>query len=365
MKILFYAYTPGPAGCLELISKALAAAGHIATQAPRGAPISEIHLTDARVSDAIVIGGPDSMYIESHLELAKAASRHNVPLIVIEDVPGTSMRPQFRPFAEKVVCVLIANPSMEAEVRAFGYSDVRYIGPPPHWGKTRDDIHKADKQKVRAAYRKRLANGQLYPLAEGDIVIGYSGIKQHAINRTILEGLVAAGADGSSHRFLRFRPHPAEPKDAVAIHERNKFLEVLPAIVVVEEGVKLSPAEEIVGADIPIFAVGATDSIVCSYPDVGIAAGYFYDADCTEYMIKQLGIEGGRWAPADLGGVKLINGPEEFSEALQFLLSTEGKRALRETQLKNFPAPPTWDTADFYASAVVDVVASRLGKAAE
>ena len=381
MKFYLHAYTPGPGGMLEHITRALRDLGHDAAQLPKNTVLSPEQIDSITGCDLLVLGGPDSDppggdYIRSQLRLIEKAISLGIKIVVIEDVPGSSGRPKIKSYAPDIECVLrsAGGEQSGADVHDFGYSYSTYIGPPPHWKATRDASMAASREDVRVRLRKSGISGD-EPIAANDVVIFFSGIKHPPLINRILRGLVDAGRQvAGSHFVLYFREHPAEkPKEpsesasrkdreqykySLAIYndtieKRHEIMKGAPWVVYDPTG-KITQAEAIKASDLFIATSGATDSLVVAHEDVGIVAGYYTDADVRKNLIDS-GIKDGYWPPAELGGVYKF-GPNNFEEAIRLLLSEEGKEAVRAKQRQNFPAPTTWDTAPKIATFLESLV---------
>lgn len=335
MKIGFYAITVGPAAMLKLIADAAVARGHEVVIGERLKPVPDNQLPEFQQCDVVLIG-TSSLGIEEELKLVQTLPP-TTKIVVVEDVPGSSLRPRAKEILDRVSMVIVAMPQWVKTAEEFGYARACYLGPPAHWKTSYDAMTRG--RNRRAEFRKRCP-GLEHPLAPDDVVFFYGGIKEHLLNNRILRVIAEAGQVLLGDRFvLCFKNHPGEPNDLVAFAERTAILE---GHWVLAAWNGLTLPEIVKSVDVPIFTSGATDSIVAAY--ARLPALYYTDELVREYRVS-IGSPEGRWFVADLGGVMTINGPSMAEAAIRRFLSPEGKQYLRKKQETNFPLPESWDSA--------------------
>ncbi len=351
MRFLLFAFTPGPDAMLKLIAAALNAILHKAVVLKTGAPIENDAVDRVDECDALVLGGPDSAYPEHQRRLVERALSLGKPIIILEDIPGSSRRPWFKEYAPRVRQVLLAMPGEQWKQQSsdHGYPEVLHVALPPHWGVAYEAMTSGmSKEALRRSFQKYRGNVSM-PLAAEDRVVFFNGIKNHPINTTIIRLMREAGERVLEDRFVMgFRPHPREPEDGAAVALREKLLQ---GVWLLETGEATQP-QIIKSVDIPVFTGGATDSIVAAY--ARLIPAHYVDGTVVEYMEHEGGHKDGKWFVAELGGVYPIRSQEQFEPALRVLLSPEGQEELHRTQEANFPPPfPSSETARAIAKHLV------------
>ena len=343
MKFGGLAFDLGPSQVLEKIGAVLSTWGHNFFLPPPQKDISAEDAEKLSVCDMIVTGlsALNPMRELRVLEILKA------PVIIIEDVPRASMVPGAKAFASRVRAVIAAHGDLVGEIEAFGYKNVIYVGPPPHWGDLYKKIISLSKADARKKFTKVLA-GSVEKLGSEQIVF-ISGIKDLVINNTMIQPTVRFGKDG----VLGFKGHPAEITEYKTsgrldaykggIKEREAALSGVWTL----EGDNPPLYQWIAAADQTIFTGAPNEGIVAAY--ARLACHYYFDSNVEAYLKKA-----GRypWFPVERGGNHLINGPEEIPAAIRFLATKEGRTELRSKQEKAFPLPVTWNTAPIFAGAI-------------
>jgi hypothetical protein len=280
----------------------------------------------------------------------------NVPVVVVEDVPGASLRPKAEGFFKKrSATALVALSQWRKFALDFGYDRVEYLGPPPHWGPSYRIM--TEGEDLRSQFRKR-DRGITAPLGSEDEVIFFGGIKDSSIVNRVLRLMREAGIGDSDEPILGFKDHPGEepkrPGENASKKEKDVFGtryekyidakeerdQILSGAAMFDSG-KATLPQIIRGVDLTIFTGGSTDSIIAAYARLPIA--YFTDEEVVADYNLQVG-RPGSWFVAELGGAYVFR-PDNFVGGIQVLRTHEGRAALREMQKQNFPLPGDWDTA--------------------
>lgn len=378
MHIGLFAYDVGPGAMLRMIAETAKKRGHTVTIAPPQRPAASenggeytLLVPELASCDVLIIGGPASYQPEEEARLLK--SLPDKPFFVVEDMPGTSLRPKFpHELVERSAGVFLAMPQWARQVEEAGYSQVEYIGPPPHWGSLfetitgpsiRDQLYKTMLTEDGGTHSE--------PVWSDDKILFFCGTKDSIVNNEVLARLCAAGKNllRREQFVLGFKPHPGErPKEpaqnasheewdvywqrqSAYVHACDDRQKILSGAVwhldfrTVRVRNDLLLATLIKSVDVPVVTGGTTNSIAAAY--ARIAVGYYDAGSVVEYNQKHGMSDGRLFFVAELGGVLVLDGREQgrFEEGIQSLLSEEGRAKLRETQEKNFPLPETWDTA--------------------
>ncbi len=318
MKIGLFAHDVGPHNMLKLVAEAAKVAGHevLLVPAQKVGAASEA-LQQLNLCDVLAFT-PSAFQTHEEVRIIKTTSVRRT--VLIEDVPSAAIRPGMQTSVRQVWSVLAAMPQYVREARRFGYTNVQFVGVPPHWEKS---------------YREMMA-----PTAAdlgGQKIVFFNGIKDPFLCNKILASLIIFQTDRPDIK-IAFRPHPAEEKNEVAARERalitprGSFFDVT----------GYSPAELVNTAEFSVFTGGATDSIVAAFAR---KRGVFYNtAEVRERNLKQ-GILDGEWFVPLLGGLFEAREDEAFIRCCHFVLHEKGKDQLRYWQEESFPLPTTWDTA--------------------
>lgn len=349
MNIGLYAFDKGPSNVLKLIEDAARSRGHETVMFPplmQGVAASRA----AEMFDCnVLVIGFSSFQTQEETGLIEAVlqQKPEIPVVVPEDVPGSSLRPKAKSFAPRVTAVLtpIDNEAIKEGIYRFGYKRVECLGPAPHWGPSYKQMISAG--NVREKLRKRFPSDAFtMEFEEGDKIILVQGQKDPLVNNTILSVVRTAGLGllGEKHLVLGFRKHPGEKPETPeeeeiferAFVKRTKLLERVWML----EGECTLP-EAIASADITIFHGGPNESIVGAYARQPIA--YYYDAGVRRYLINN-GF-GDTWFVPEVGGAFKIDEPNDVEGCIRTLLTSEGREELRTVQEEHFPLPETWDTA--------------------
>jgi len=139
MKVGLYAFDKGPSNVLKLVDEAARSKGHETVTFPpltQGVAASRAE----EMFDCNVLAlGFSSFQTQEELMLAGTVLQYKpeTPIVVIEDVPYSSLRPKAKPFAHRVAVVLtpLNNEAIKQRINRFGYERVEYVGPAPHWGR--------------------------------------------------------------------------------------------------------------------------------------------------------------------------------------------------------------------------------------
>lgn len=321
MKIGLFAHDVGPHNMLKLVAEAAKAAGHDVLLVPAQAPGAAIGASEDLFKCDILACGISSFHPEEEtIPLASLKSfRSNLPVVVLEDVPGASKR-DVHGIQHLITSVAVAMPQYVEEALCWGYRRAEFVGVPPHWGR---------------AYQEMIAPVPLN--LGGRKIIFFGGIKDPWICNKILASLVSF-QKWRSDIEIAFRPHPAEEKNEVATRERAF---IVPRGFFFDVS-RFSPAELINVAEFSVFTGGATDSIVATFAR---KPGIFWNtAEVRERNMKQ-GISDGEWFVPRLKGLLDARDEDTFEFLCDVIVGQEGKILLRSEQEKNFPLPETWDTA--------------------
>ncbi|OGF83305.1 hypothetical protein A3B18_01500 [Candidatus Giovannonibacteria bacterium RIFCSPLOWO2_01_FULL_46_13] len=357
MNIGFYAYTVGPAGMLKLIAKAAEAKGHnvvLLKENTQGIVAAE----KEKLADCDVVAmGWSSAGIEEELELAEYLTTHGIPIVIVEDVPGSCLRPKAQEFTRrmKLPCVL-AMPVGGEDALDFGFGSVEYVGPPPHWGVSYNDMM----VNHRSEFKKRIGS-EIVELSPEDKIIYVPGTKDPRLVNTLLKNVLATGrAILGSNLVLGFRGHPGEKPDPKKKGDQEKYEQLWAERKQLLEGVSMlesgdaNNAQLVRAADIPVFPGGGpTESIVAAY--ARMSAIYYHDEEVAKGL-RALGMLDGKWFVAERGGVYKASGPEDVGVGIRYLLTEEGRKIQREKQEDNFPLPVTWNTAPIFAGVIEALV---------
>lgn len=367
MKIGLYAYDVGPSKNLAKVRDVAENAGHTVVWAPTQATLSTEQLAEFASCDIVATGLCSISSVLPDAERLLLDYVHKTtPFVVIEDVPGTSLRPLMKGYTHKVASVFVARKEDISETKAFGYDDVRYIGPPPHWKDTWDALAMSS---VRADFRKVDRAGTFAPIVSDDVIIFFNGTKEsQAVNNTLAAIANAVHALLGDRFVIGFKPHPGEepkPGRADFAEAHARYRELMKEREVILNGAWVADFGEhkndvyslLRSVDIPVFSGGATDSIIMAYRNM--PAIYYTDDSNIAGMKDQIAGSAGKWFVAELGGMLKAEGAAELREAIATLLSPEGRDAFRKQQAAAFPAPDDWDTAPKIVAELESIVNAR------
>ncbi len=351
MKIGFYAFDVRPANAFAMIAEIAKNIGHNVVVVPPQQEGVTLNYFEELASCDVVCGavssfrtiGETSFGVFDEINLIHALSRleKKVSYVIIEDVPGSSLKPAVQQVSKKVVAVVTARESWISRIESaegFFYPQVRYLGPPVHW---KESYMQMMGHSIRGNLFKKGEIGCMdVLLREDDKVIFYGGGKTPRIDNQVLYAMVSAGKSIFGERFvLAFKRHPGERdvNDPEAFEERD---EILQGVCEVDIG-RFSIPQLIGASDITVFAGGNTDSITAAYARMPCV---YYYTDEVVGSLRNHGVSRGRWFVAEEGGVLKSESLREFKQCLVALSSSLGREKLQKTQEENFPLPEDWDT---------------------
>lgn len=347
-KLGFYAYDVGPSRVLEGIQDIAKEMGHETVMLPPQVQnVARDRIEELRACSLVLLG-LSTHETDQEIALADTLMKDGIPVVVIEDTLGTSLRPAARSIAPTVTADIVALPAGIETAHSFGYKKELYLGPPSHWGEDYKKI--LDAESLRPTLRKvRPGNGESVPIGEDDILINIEGGKGRPlqINKVLRSIRDAAFALFGDRVVLSFGKHPGERAEkneeqelyARAYEDRERALS--------EKGLwtidsKLSNAQRVGVADLTVFSGGGpTQSITGAYARKTTA---YWMQDAPGIMKDQIGGTSS-WFVADLGGTYPLMSadPERLQKDLQILFSAEGQAALHAKQVEQFPLPEQWD----------------------
>lgn len=350
MKIGLYGFDVISEKVLKIIADAAVKKGHDTVMFPSQEPgIAAKRKEEMRDCDVVAMKLA-SFQTEEELVLADYLLSHTVPIVVVEDVPGSSLRPKAKEFASHAAAVLVTHPAYIKKALAFGYCHAYYIGPSPQWGAGYREMLEATEKRSSLLNTLHSVRGDVSEsISEKDDVILYvPGSKHHGPDTEILRCVRDAGVKifGDDRLVLGFAEHPGEKKQMEKDHVNSalvyaKRADILKGVRTLDRGT-LSNAQMVALAHLTVFSGGPNESWIGAYARSCIA--YFYNDD-VRALLRGQGEEGGSWPVAELGGAYIINGPEEMESAIKHLFTEAGRNELRVAQEKAFPLPETWNTA--------------------
>ena len=353
MKMGFYSATVGPGGMLKTVAGAASKRGHETVVFEPNKTGVAASRKEEMANCSVVAMGFSSQLCDEEMVLAEYLLGKKIPIVEIEDVPGSSARPLAKEVAPRVARCYVAMPGWIENAREFGFRVPSYVGPPPHWG---DSYVQMDAgESMREGFMERVDQITLANLSRYHRIIYVPGTKNPQQVNKFLAAIVDAGSRVLHEDFvLGFRAHPGEdPKkgdEAIAAYRQaiEERKEILNGISLLESGSATS-ANLVGAADITFFPGGGpTESIVAAYQRKN--AIYYWDAD-VEKALKGLGVPDGKWFPAEMGGVLKVTTPEELCAGISSLLTRDGQAALRASQEKNFEITSNfnWNTGPLLA----------------
>lgn len=349
-KIGFYAYDVGPGNMLKLIAEAAAKMGHeVVVLPPQVRGVSAERGKEMADCNVVLIG-LSSFQTQEEIALLDQLLPLGIPVVVIEDVPGTCLRPMAKDYAPKISCAIVSMPFAETDARSFGYKNVVYLGPPHHWGKAFKDIELT--LAIRDSIRGRLTAidgelGVVRPIIYSDAIIYCPGGKNAVFVNKILRLVIEAGKKALGDRLVfAFRGHPGEKAEKEADKQLFQQMfaerEIMLKEVTHLQNADFNNAQLIAASDLTIYTGGMTDSINSAY--ARLASIQWYD-DETRASLQKQGILSGKWFVGELDGARQVTSPGEMTDAIKTLLTPQGQEELHRHQEQNFPLPVTWDTA--------------------
>ncbi|TSC63097.1 MAG: hypothetical protein G01um101448_1000 [Parcubacteria group bacterium Gr01-1014_48] len=294
----------------------------------------------------MVVGGPASYDTEEETDILWHLS-FTVPIIVLEDTPGSSGRPKFEKFRQCTTAVILAMEQWREQVAALGYVRSEYFGLPQHWKATYDALTtSSDMQQEFRKSRKMSALLLDRPVCPDDMIVSFGCVKHAGLNNLVISHMQVAFLLAQGRIVLAIKTRGDEKIGEAELEQRNAMLQSTNGAWLLDFG-SASLTEILRASKIAVFTGGATDSI--AYALARKPAIY-----CTSKLVRELNMlqgvpDGGEWFVAKLGGnlvVDLDAGPFGFVQAVSALLTDEGCEDLRAQQEATFPAPPAvWDTA--------------------
>lgn len=316
-------------------------------------------IAEFRTCDVVVVQ-IGSLQPEQEIRLIEALD--GIPIILVEDVPGVALRPKAKHIAGQIAAVFTAMPldnlGWQKHYDDFGYGGrTHYIGPPPHWGPSYELMLGS---KLRLNLVKVRDGGIETDLDTDDVLVFMGGNKTPAYNNAALRSLKAGTLKAVGDRaVICFKEHPGErprnPGENAPDADRAKYVamkatydamleerhQLLQDVWVCKPGMASMP-ELIRVADVSILTGGQTDSIPAVYARLVSVTLMTPDMVTT---LQELGLPNGEWPTSKVGASHEIKGPLQIADAISYVLSPEGKAALRTAQEEHFPIPTTWNTA--------------------
>lgn len=312
--------------------------------------------------DLVVVGGPASLETEQETEILEYVPT-TVPIIVLEDIPGSSGRPKFEKFRSRTTAVILAMEQWREQVTALGYIRSEYFGLPQHWkaiydalvapldGTERQDF---SRKKETPAFELNLS------LRSDHAIISFGCVKNAECNNLVISHMQVASLLSRDRIILAIKTRGDEKLSDADRQVRNTLLQSVDGAWLLDFG-SASLTEILRASSIAVFTGGATDSI--AYALARKPAIY-----CTSKLVRELNMaqgvpDGGEWFVSKLGGnlvVDLDAGPFGFVQAVSSLLTNEGRDDLCTQQEAAFSAPPAvWDTASKIAEFLQKVVSEK------
>lgn len=362
MKIGFYAYDVGPAQALEEIADFAKRSGHETVVLPPQIRDVSAEQAENMYGCDVALIGLSSFQTQEELILALLLARKKIPVVIIEDTPGAACREKAKSqefdLPKITAAVIVAHDSSIKTAEDFGYKNVHYLGPPPHWGVSFKKLMAAKASGIRRKLKKQ-HGAKLLKIAPADKIIFVPGTKDPALDTVVLTVVTeeAKKIIPPGNFVLGFKKHPGEKPESP--EEKPLFTrshETRSNILKDEWTVDIknySLSELLPAADILISYTAATESIVAAYARLNVA--YFYN-EKVRYYLRRLGIKSGEWFVAELGGAYKIEDTEHIAGAIKALISPAGQKALRKEQEKHFPLPKTWNTAPKYLEFLKNII---------
>ena len=355
MKIVCSAFDVGPRNCLDIIVEEANRRGHEAVLLPREKDVALTHSNQIQTADTVIIGGPASFETKVDTAVMETAEKAGVGVVVVEDSPGSSLRPGAKSVLFCLPNLILAHPADKYRVAAeqFGYFEPQYFGLPTHWRKDCEEIRAAAAMNI-CRHGNVLRGGDSFRyLGADDDTIGFIGTKDPAANNKILKLIIEAVGDRYT---VVFGQHPGEkaegPEDERLFAERAESLRLVDHV----DTNGLNGAQVVALSDISVYAGGSTLSIAGAMlrrPQI-----YWEDDEVMDRLRVQ-GIADGHWFVAELGGALKVTGhAAALREAIEALMpGRSGLHKLWASQLENFPMPLEWDTE----VKVVDFLEQNFG----
>ncbi len=343
MKVGFVAYDMGPSKYTKIVADEMVKRHEIVFVPPQKKDLIEEYGAQLALCDLIVLGGPASFDTEIETGLLDALPA-DIPLVILEDVPGSCLRPKFKKYASRAEVVIVGMEQSARGALQFGYQTTEYLGFPQHWKSGYDALVSADKVTARARFNKsrRIVVGGTV-LESSDKIFSYGCVKHAGINNLILAYMMIVADDAT---VLAFKTRSDEKLNDRESGFRESLLRLQKESWFLDLG-NATLTEVLCASDIAIFSGGATDSISCA---LARRPAIYCTSNEVRAVNRQQGIpEDGEWFVAKIGGnlvVDMDGGPGAFCSAVRSLLTEEGRTALRIAQEAAFPTPPViWNTA--------------------
>lgn len=371
-KLGFYAYDVGPGKMLTgqkddvakgvlgkgSLAETAAAYGHeVVALPPQMRDIAMQRIEELRRCHAVLLG-LSSHETEQELTAASMLVEAGVPVVIVEDTWGASLRPKAKNFAQNAAMDIVALPAGIDAARTYGYRNPVHVGPPPHWGQDYEAVMQAG--SLRSTLMKKKAGSDTeVPFSSDDKLIYVEGGKGRPV---MINGVINAIRDASvdilsDNLIFHFGKHPGEraekPEEqqlyADAFAERDALLRERNMWLLANTN--LTGSQRVGLADVSVFAGGGpTQSITGAYARRPTA---YWDVGSKQIIGTQI-TGASTWFVAELGGMHVIDNadPEKVREALRFLLSPEGQAQLRTRQEAAFPLPEQWECRE----KIIDLV---------
>ena len=373
MRVGFYSYDVGPSRALGVVAEEAKRRGHeVVVFPPQIRGYAQEHFDEMLDRDIFVLG-LSSFQTQEELALVDVLALH-CPLVNVEDVPWSSLRPKARAAAGLFTRNFIGLPSVVGVALQFGYQEnaLLCVGPPPHFARVYEEMI-ADREGVRVRFKARNQKGDLTDVSPLAVVLYVPGTTQPQLTNDLLEGALLAGQRlvDPDHLSVIFRPHPGErpeTEDEKPMYEREfaRRESLLNEIFWRVETGGLSHAQ-IVGAQdvITCWTGGPTESILGAY--AGVDSVFLYNDLCRQMLVDQgtsyvrsdqewPSEPNGRWFVAELGATIKVTDHDEMERAISQLLTYDEKLKIRVFQRNFFPLPQSWDTAPLIVNELERIV---------
>ena len=160
-----------------------------------------------------------------------------------------------------------------------------------------------------------------------------AGVKNAASTNEMLSGVIAAMHRGRTLKkskqswILLFNPHPREEQDTDDTEQREHLLSNVERLTLPLRTTQLIPF-----VDLAVMGLGSTDTIAAAYQRTPVIS---YENDAMRnFLEKATGLLS--WFPIDAGACVRATS-ETMDEAMQTLLSDDGRAALRQRQEEVYP----------------------------
>ena len=309
MKVGFVAYDMGPSKYTKIVADEMVKRHEIVFVPPQKKDLIEEYGAQLALCDLIVLGGPASFDTEIETGLLDALPG-DIPLVILEDVPGSCLRPKFKKYTQRVKVVIGAFEQWQSRLLEFGYAHVAYLGYPQNWKDAYDALTAFSSfSSKRRDFTKYNAYANVFlPLSTEDTILFYGCVKDGAVNNEIL---ILLNRVTYVHRnvVVSFRTRKDERLTSEQKNSRDLLLGD-PLLWQLVTG-DATMSETIAACDIPIFSGGATDSIACA---LARKSAIYCTSKGVRENNRQQGVpDDGVWFVEKLGGALVVdmnNGPD-------------------------------------------------------